>query len=78
MYMALHNYSQPSFPGCGALKHLTLTYCVQLGPIDLGRIYIQYRRVNCKPPVNMMVTVDSNSGEGGWIRMNVQVDRCTG
>ena len=46
---------------------------VQLGPMELGRIDIKYRRVNCKPPVNMMVDVDSSSGEGGWIRMTVKV-----
>ncbi|KAK9867754.1 hypothetical protein WJX84_004352 [Apatococcus fuscideae] len=48
-----------------------LTYN-QLGPMALGRIDIKYRRVNCKPPVNMMVDVDSSSGEGGWIRMTVK------
>ncbi|KAK9850628.1 hypothetical protein WJX84_001010 [Apatococcus fuscideae] len=60
-------------PECEA-DHLdlqALTYN-QLGPMALGRIDIKYRRVNCKPPVNMMVDVDSSSGEGGWIRMTVK------
>ncbi|KAK9838025.1 hypothetical protein WJX74_009954 [Apatococcus lobatus] len=48
-----------------------LTYN-QLGPMALGRMDIKYRRVNCKPPVNMMVDVDSSSGLGGWIRMTVK------
>ncbi len=39
----------------------------------LGRMDIKYRRVNCKPPVNMKVNVDSTSGLGGWIRMTVTV-----
>ncbi len=46
---------------------------MQLGPMALGRIDIKYRRVNCKPPVNLLVDVDSSSGEGGWIRMTVKV-----
>ncbi|KAK9837793.1 hypothetical protein WJX74_005149 [Apatococcus lobatus] len=60
-------------PECEA-DHLdlqALTYN-QLGPMELGRIDIKYRRVNCKPPVSMMVDVDSSSGEGGWIRMTVK------
>ncbi|KAK9869002.1 hypothetical protein WJX84_008231 [Apatococcus fuscideae] len=62
-----------SCPECEA-DHLdlqALTYN-QLGPMALGRMDIKYRRVNCKPPVNLMVDVDSSSGEGGWIRMTVK------
>ncbi|KAK9839069.1 hypothetical protein WJX74_008724 [Apatococcus lobatus] len=47
-----------------------LTYN-QLGPMALGRMDIKYRRVNCQPPVNMNVNIDSSSGLGGWIRMTV-------
>ncbi len=46
---------------------------VQLGPQDLGRIDIQYRRVPCMPPIDMIVDVDGNHGPGYWLRLNVQV-----
>lgn len=52
---------------------LTSKGMMQLGPMSLGRMDIKYRRVNCKPPVNMLVDVDSSSGPGGWIRMTVKV-----
>ena len=52
---------------------LTSNGLMQLGPMSLGRMDIKYRRVNCKPPVNMMVDVDSSSGLGGWLRMTVKV-----
>lgn len=58
---------------CTADQPMSCVCGLQLGPIDLGRIDIKYRRVNCQPPVNMMVSVDDNSGDGGWIRMSVQV-----
>lgn len=45
---------------------------VQLGPQDLGKIDIQYRRVPCTPPIDMIVDVDGNHGAGYWLRMNVQ------
>ncbi|KAK9839053.1 hypothetical protein WJX74_008497 [Apatococcus lobatus] len=62
-----------SCPECEA-DHIdlqVLTY-EQLGPQDLGRIDIQYRRVPCTPPIDMLVDVDGNHGAGYWLRMNVQ------
>ena len=39
---------------------------------------IQYRRVQCTPPTNIIVDVDSNSGTGGFVKMSVTVSvTCT-
>ena len=38
-----------------------------------GRINIQSRRVQCAPPTNLVVTVNNNDGNDGWIRLQVQV-----
>jgi hypothetical protein len=38
-----------------------------------GRIDIQYRRVECTPPVPVKVQIDGNSGTGGWLRLAVTV-----
>ena len=46
---------------------------VQIAPIGNGRIDIQYRRVECTPPSTMVVSVDGNSGGGGWIRLSIKV-----
>lgn len=42
---------------------------MQLAPIAIGRIDIQYRRVECVPPAAMVVFVDNNNGPGGWLRL---------
>ncbi|KAK9852113.1 hypothetical protein WJX84_000033 [Apatococcus fuscideae] len=44
----------------------------KIAPIGNGRIDIQYRRVECTPPSNMMISVDGNSGAGGWIRLSIK------
>lgn len=44
----------------------------QIAPMAIGRIAMRYRRVECAPPANMEVKVDSFSGSGGWIRLMVQ------
>jgi hypothetical protein len=41
--------------------------------MDGGRVDIKYRRVECTPPSDMRVIVDSNSGDGGWLRLYVDV-----
>ncbi len=38
-----------------------------------GRINIQSRRVQCTPPTNLVVTVNNNNGNDGWIRLQIQV-----
>lgn len=38
-----------------------------------GRIDIQYRRVQCTPPSNLIVNIDQNSGTGGFLKMSVTV-----
>jgi len=38
-----------------------------------GRIDIQYRRVQCTPPSNLVVNIDQNSGTGGFLKMSVSV-----
>jgi hypothetical protein len=44
-----------------------------MAPMALGRIDIQYRRVECVVPTGMSVVVDQNRGSGGWIRLEVTV-----
>eukprot|EP00884_Botryococcus_braunii_P022964 jgi/Botrbrau1/9351/Bobra.354_2s0009.1 len=41
----------------------------KIAPMAIGRIAMRYRRVECAPPANMEVKVDSFSGSGGWIRL---------
>lgn len=42
---------------------------MQLAPMAIGRIDIQYRRVECVPPAPMVVFVDNNNGPGSWLRL---------
>lgn len=44
-----------------------------MAPMALGRIDIQYRRVECQVPSDLNVIVDENRGAGGWIRLQVKV-----
>jgi len=46
---------------------------LQIAPMLNGRIDIQYRRVECTPPVPVKVQIDGNSGTGGWLRIAVTV-----
>lgn len=46
---------------------------LQIAPMLNGRIDIQYRRVECTPPVPVKVQIDGNSGTGGWLRLAVTV-----
>ena len=46
---------------------------VQIAPMLSGRIDIQYRRVQCTPPSNLVVNIDQNSGTGGFLKMSVSV-----
>jgi hypothetical protein len=45
----------------------------KMAPIALGRIDIQYRRVECTVPQDLNVIIDENRGAGGWIRLQVKV-----
>ncbi|KAA6425669.1 MAG: hypothetical protein FRX49_04566 [Trebouxia sp. A1-2] len=59
-------------PECEA-DHLdiqALTYD-KIAPMLSGRIDIQYRRVQCTPPSNLVVNIDQNSGTGGFLKMSV-------
>lgn len=38
-----------------------------------GRINLQYRRVECAPPSDLVVNVDANDGGDRWIRLSIQV-----
>lgn len=38
----------------------------------LGRIDIQYRRVDCTPPNPVSLAIDNNVGVGGWLRLVVE------
>lgn len=64
--------------GYSAIRHK----CVTLGHEKLqiatpspggGRVNIQFRRVECAPPSDLVIIVDSNSGSNGWIRLKVYV-----
>ena len=41
----------------------------QIAPMSLGRINMQYRRVECTPPSSINVNLDINIGAGSWLRM---------
>lgn len=41
--------------------------------MGLGRINIQYRRVECVPPSNLVVFADQNYGQDKWLRLFVEV-----
>ena len=51
----------------------TVWHAVQIAPMLSGRIDIQYRRVQCTPPSNLVVDIDQNSGTGGFLKMSVTV-----
>lgn len=48
----------------------------KMAPMLLGRIDIQYRRVECVVPQDLNVIIDQNRGAGGWIRLQVKVRAC--
>ncbi|KAK9820245.1 hypothetical protein WJX72_007952 [[Myrmecia] bisecta] len=60
-------------PECEA-NHIDLQALTfdKIAPMSVGRIDMQYRRVNCNPPADMVVAVDQNPQNGGWIRFNIQ------
>ena len=45
---------------------------MQLAPMAVGRISMQYRRTECTPPEKLKVQINGDSGAGGWLRLNVQ------
>ncbi|GAB4819908.1 hypothetical protein N2152v2_006954 [Parachlorella kessleri] len=51
-----------------------LTFAKMTNP-DLGRIKINYRRIECTPPEDMKVSVMDFIGAGKWIRLAVDVSR---
>eukprot|EP00884_Botryococcus_braunii_P000413 jgi/Botrbrau1/10372/Bobra.146_2s0010.1 len=44
----------------------------KLAPMHLGRVNIQYRRVECVPPSNLVVYADQNYGPDKWLRLFVE------
>lgn len=52
---------------------LMLSCAMQMSSMLTGRIDIQYRRVQCTPPSNLIVNIDQNSGTGGFLKMSVTV-----
>ena len=54
-----------------------LTRCMhgiaQIAPMEVGRINIQYRRVECTPPEPLLVSINHNYGPGAWLRIVVSV-----
>ena len=47
--------------------------CAQIAPMEVGRINIQYRRVECTPPEPLLVSINHNYGPGAWLRIVVSV-----
>jgi hypothetical protein len=45
----------------------------QIAPMEVGRIDIQYRRVECTPPEPLLVDINHNNGPGAWLRIVVSV-----
>ena len=41
--------------------------------MEVGRINIQYRRVECTPPEPLNVDINFNYGQGAWLRIVVSV-----
>ncbi|BDA46488.1 probable Expansin-A7 [Coccomyxa sp. Obi] len=62
-----------SCPECEA-DHLDIQALTfnKMAPMALGRIDIQYRRVECTVPQDLNVIIDQNRGAGGWIRLQVK------
>ena len=46
---------------------------VQIAPMEVGRINIQYRRTECTPPEPLNVDINHNFGPGAWLRIVVSV-----
>ena len=47
--------------------------CLQIAPMEVGRINIQYRRTECTPPEPLDVDINHNFGAGAWLRIVVSV-----
>jgi len=45
--------------------------------MEVGRIDIQYRRVECTPPEPLLVDINHNNGPGAWLRIVVSVGLLT-
>lgn len=62
-----------SCPECGAdhLDMQALTFH-KLAPMEVGRVNIEYRRVECVPPKKMVVYVDQAHGTDKWLRLFVE------
>lgn len=46
---------------------------LQIAPMEVGRINIQYRRTECTPPEPLNVDINHNFGPGAWLRIVVSV-----
>jgi len=62
-----------SCPQCEA-NHLDIQALTfnKIAPMAVGRIDIQYRRVDCTPPLPVSIAIDNNVGVGGWLRLVVE------
>eukprot|EP00884_Botryococcus_braunii_P014402 jgi/Botrbrau1/22963/Bobra.0030s0035.1 len=62
-----------SCPECEA-DHIDLQALTfdKISPMHLGRINIQYRRVECTPPEPINMNLDVNIGVGSWLRVVVE------
>jgi Expansin C-terminal domain len=61
-----------SCPECGS-DHLDIQALAfaKIAKPEVGRIKVNYRRVECLVPSDMKVSVADFSGSGGWIRLSV-------
>lgn len=50
-----------------------MAFDMQIATPSGGRIDMQYRRVDCTPPLPVSVAIDNNAGVGGWLRLVVEV-----
>ena len=55
------------------LSYTEVLVRLQIAPMEVGRINIEYRRVECTPPEPLMVSINFNYGPGAWLRIVVSV-----
>ena len=56
-----------------SIQILTKHAHVQIAPMEVGRINIQYRRTECTPPEPLNIDINHNYGPGAWLRIVVSV-----
>ena len=71
---AIHGAEQSHRPSSSQRSDKPRKPCtLQIAPMLNGRIDMQYRRVECTPPMPVNVQIDGNDGTGGWLRLAVTV-----